>query len=207
MDIIELVIDEQSEEFSGIEAISVVESPAIEEDFIALKNEDKIRLAEVSKEKRLLMGAALIPDKPIYRKSGDHEFYIYFSKDTVAKASQMFLKSGNQGQATMEHATKKLDGMTVVESWIVESDLYDKSKKYGLDMPIGTWMVSMKVDNDEIWNNYVKKNKIKGFSIEGYFIDRLSNRPKDKRKDTYSEDDKLLKETIDVLKESKTNSK
>tara|TARA_R110002110_G_scaffold50607_1_gene149465 strand:- start:739 stop:1362 length:624 start_codon:yes stop_codon:yes gene_type:complete len=207
MDIIELVIDEQSEEFSGIEAISVVESPAIEEDFIALKNEDKIRLAEVSKEKRLLMGAALIPDKPIYRKSGDHEFYIYFSKDTVAKASQMFLKSGNQGQATMEHATKKLDGMTVVESWIVESDLYDKSKKYGLDMPIGTWMVSMKVDNDEIWNNYVKKNKIKGFSIEGYFIDRLSNRPKDKQKDTYSEDDKLLNDIIDVLKESKTNSK
>ena len=207
MDIIELVIDEQSEEFSGIEAISVVESPAIEEDFIALKNEDKIRLAEVSKEKRLLMGAALIPDKPIYRKSGDHEFYIYFSKDTVAKASQMFLKSGNQGQATMEHATKKLDGMTVVESWIVESDLYDKSKKYGLDMPIGTWMVSMKVDNDEIWNNYVKKNKIKGFSIEGYFIDRLSNRPKDKQKDTYSKDDKLLNDIIDVLKESKTNSK
>ena len=207
MDIIELVIDEQSEEFSGIEAISVVESPAIEEDFIALKNEDKIRLAEVSKEKRLLMGAALIPDKPIYRKSGDHEFYIYFSKDTVAKASQMFLKSGNQGQATMEHATKKLDGMTVVESWIVESDLYDKSKKYGLDMPIGTWMVSMKVDNDEIWNNYVKKNKIKGFSIEGYFADKLSNRPKDKRKDTYSEDDKLLNDIIDVLKESKTNSK
>lgn len=206
MDIIELVIDEQSEEFSGIEAISVVESPAIEEDFIALKNEDKIRLAEVSKEKRLLMGAALIPDKPIYRKSGDHEFYIYFSKDTVAKASQMFLKSGNQGQATMEHATKKLDGMTVVESWIVESDLYDKSKKYGLDMPIGTWMVSMKVDNDEIWNNYVKKNKIKGFSIEGYFADRL-NRPKDKQKDTYSEDDKLLNDIIDVLKESKTNSK
>ena len=207
MDIIELVIDEESEEFSGIEAISVVEAPAIEEDFIALKNEDKIRLAEVSKEKRLLMGAALIPDKPIYRKSGDHEFYIYFSKDTVAKASQMFLKSGNQGQATMEHASEKLDGMTVVESWIVESDLYDKSKKYGLDMPIGTWMVSMKVDNDEIWNNYVKKNKIKGFSIEGYFIDRLSNRPKDKRKDTYSEDDKLLNDIIDVLKESKTNTK
>lgn len=207
MDIIELVIDEQSEEFSGIEAISVVESPAIEEDFIALKNEDKIRLAEVSKEKRLLMGAALIPDKPIYRKSGDHEFYIYFSKETVAKASQMFLKSGNQGQATMEHATEKLDGMTVVESWLVEDAVHDKSRKYGLDMPIGTWMVAMKVDNDDIWNNYVKENKIKGFSIEGYFIDRLSERPQDKQKDQYSEDDKLLKEIIDVLEESNTNTK
>ena len=205
MEIIELVIDEESEEFSGIEAISVVESPAIEEEFIALKNEDQIRLAEVSKEKRLLMGAALIPDKPIYRKSEDNEFYIYFSKETVAKASQMFLKSGNQGQATMEHASKKLEGMTVVESWIVEDLVHDKSKKYGLDMPIGTWMVSMKVDNDEIWNNYVKKNKIKGFSIEGYFADKLS-RPKDKINDIYSEDDKLLKDIIDVLEESNTNA-
>ena len=205
MEIIELIIDEESEEFSGIEAISVVESPAIEEEFIALKNEDQIRLAEVSKEKRLLMGAALIPDKPIYRKSDDNEFYIYFSKETVVKASQMFLKSGNQGQATMEHATEKLEGMTVVESWIVEDLVHDKSRKYGLDMPIGSWMVSMKVDNDEVWNNYVKKNKIKGFSIEGYFADKLS-RPKDKINDIYSEDDKLLKDIIDVLEESNTNA-
>ena len=206
MEIIELVIDE-NEELSGIEAISVVESPAIEEEFIALKNEDKIRLAEVSKEKRLLIGAALIPDKPIYRKSGDHEFYIYFSKETVAKASQMYLKAGNQGQATMEHTDNKLEGMTVVESWLVEDAVHDKSRKYGLDMPIGTWMVSMKVDNDDIWNNYVKKNKIKGFSIEGYFIDRLSERPKDKQTDKLSQEDKLLNEIIDVLKESNTNSK
>ena len=205
MEIIELVIDEESEEFSGIEAISVVESPAIEEEFIALKNEDQIRLAEVSKEKRLLLGAALIPQRPIYRKSDDNEFYIFFSKETVAKASQMFLQAGNQGQATMEHASKKLEGMTVVESWIVEDLVHDKSKKYGLDMPIGTWMVSMKVDNDEIWNNYVKKNKIKGFSIEGYFADKLS-RPKDKINDIYSEDDKLLKDIIDVLEESNTNA-
>ena len=206
MEIIELVIDEESEEYSGIEAISVVESPAIEEEFIALKKEDQVRLAEISKEKRLLMGAALIPDKPIYRKSDDNEFYIYFSKDTVAKASQMFLQAGNQGQATMEHASKKLEGMTVVESWIVEDLVHDKSKKYSLDMPIGTWMVSMKVDNDEIWNNYVKKNKIKGFSIEGYFADKLS-RPKDKINDIYTKDDKLLKDIIDVLEESNTNTK
>ena len=152
------------------------------------------------------MGAALIPDKPIYRKSGDHEFYIYFSKDTVAKASQMFLKSGNQGQATMEHATKKLDGMTVVESWIVEDLVHDKSRKYGLDMPLGTWMISVKCENDKVWAK-VKKQQIRGFSIEGYFIDRLSNRPKDKQKDTYSEDDKLLKDIIDVLEESNTNTK
>ena len=205
MEIIELVIDEESEEYSGIEAISVVESPAIEEEFIALKKEDQVRLAEVSKEKRLLLGAALIPDRPIYRKNGDNEFYIYFSKDTVVKASQMFLQAGNQGQATMEHATEKLEGMTVVESWIVEDLVHDKSKKYGLDMPLGTWMVSVKCENDKVWAK-VKEQKIRGFSIEGYFADKLS-RPKDKINDIYTKDDKLLKDIIDVLEESNTNTK
>ena len=206
MEIIELVIDEESEEYSGIEAISVVESPAIEEEFIALKKEDQVRLAEVSKEKRLLLGAALIPDRPIYRKNGDNEFYIYFSKDTVVKASQMFLQAGNQGQATMEHATEKLEGMTVVESWIVEDLVHDKSKKYGLDMPLGTWMVSVKCENDKVWAK-VKEQKIRGFSIEGYFADRLSNRPLDKQVDQLTEEDKLLNEILDVLKESNTNKK
>ena len=205
MEIIELVLDE-NEEFSGIEAISVVSSPAIEEDFIALKNQEQIRLAEISKEKRLLMGAALIPDKPIYRKNGDHEFYIYFSKETVAKASQMFLKAGNQGKATMEHTDEKLEGMTIVESWLIEDEVHDKSRKYGLNMPVGTWMVAMKVDNDDIWNNYVKEGKVKGFSIEGFFADKL-NKPQDKQIDQLTEEDKLLNEIIDVLKESNTNSK
>ena len=204
MNIIELVIDE-NEELFGIEAISVVENPAIEEDFIALKNQDQIRLAEVSKEKRILMGAALIPDKPIYRKNGEHEFYIFFSKETVNKASQMYLKAGNQGKATIEHTDEKLEGMTVVESWIIEDSVHDKSRKYSLDMPIGTWMVSMKCDNDEIWAK-VKEQKIKGFSIEGYFADKL-NKPQDKQIEELSQEDKILNEIIDVLKESNTNKK
>ena len=205
MDIIELVIDE-NEELSGIEAISVVSAPAIEENFLALKNEEQIRLAEVSKEKRILMGAALIPDQPIYRKNGEQEFYIFFSKDTVVKASQMYLKAGNQGQATMEHTEEKLEGMTVVESWIIEDSVHDKSRKYGLDLPLGTWMVSMKIDNDDIWDNYVKQNKIVGFSIEGYFADRLNNKVKENKTDQLTEEDKLLKNIIDVLKESNTNA-
>ena len=98
MNIIELILDE-NDDLTGIEAISVVENPAIEEDFIALKSEE-VKLAEVDKEKRILMGAALIPNKPIYRRSGENEFYIFFSKDTVLKASQLYLKKGNQGEAT-----------------------------------------------------------------------------------------------------------
>lgn len=175
MDIVELFIDE--DEAIGIEAISVVEYPAIEEDFVALKNQE-FKLAEVDKEKRILMGAALIPNKPIYRRSDEHEYYIYFSRDTVRKASELFFINGNQNKSTLEHQMP-LTGLSVVESWIVEDKEKDKSRMYDMDMPIGTWMVSMKVLNDDIWHNYVKTGKVKGFSIEGYFADK-AERPKDK---------------------------
>ena len=193
MDIIELVINEE-EELSGIDAISVVESPAIEEDFIALKKQHELKLAEVDAEKRILMGAALVPDKPIYRRNGEHEFYIYFSKDTINKASQLFLKQGKQSKSTLEHTETYLSGMTVVESWIVEDKKQDKSAKYGFDVPVGTWMVSMKVDNDEVWDK-VKLGEIKGFSIEGFFADKLEKKQDPK----LTEEQKLIKQILNVL--------
>ena len=143
---------------SGITAISVVENPAIEEDFIALKNQ-QYSFAEQDKEKRLLIGAALVPNKPIFRKSGDKEedeYYIFFSKETVRKASELFFIKGNQSKSTLEHSVD-LDKMTVVESWIVESEI-DKSRQYGLNVPIGTWMVSMKVNNAKRGIEMNKKN-------------------------------------------------
>ena len=173
--IIELILDED-QEMTGVEAISVVENPAIEEDFIALKSEE-IKLAEVNKEKRILMGALLVPNKPIYRRNGEDEYYIYFSKDTVLKASQKYLMAGNQNNSTMEHQYE-LQGLSLVESWIIEDEVHDKSIKYGMKLPIGTWMGSVKVNNEEVWNDYVKTGKVKGFSIEGYFADKME-RPKD----------------------------
>ena len=170
MDIIELFIDE-NDDVSGIEAVSIVENPAIEEDFIALKAHE-VKFAEVNKEKRILMGAALIPNKPIYRKNEDKDYYIYFSRDTVRKASELFFIKGNYNKSTLEHG-KALSGLVAVESWLVEDPEKDKSAAYGMDMPKGTWMLSMKVMNDDVWKNYVKTGKVKGFSIEGYFADRL----------------------------------
>lgn len=169
MRIVELIIDEK-EDLSGVEAISVVEFPAIEENFIALNQQ--LQLAKVDDEKRILMGAALIPNKNIYRRNGEDEYYIFFSDATVKKASELFLMNSNQNNATLEHQ-KKVNDLSVVESWIVEDTEMDKSKKYGLNAPIGTWMVSMKVNNDTIWNDFVKTGKVKGFSIEGYFADKL----------------------------------
>ena len=175
MRIVELILDED-QEMAGIEAISVVENPAIEEDFVALKAEE-IKLAEVSSDKKILMGALLIPNKPIYRRSGEDEYYIYFSKDTVLKASQMYLMKGNQNNSTLEHQYE-LSGLSLVESWIVEDEVHDKSRKYGMDVPIGTWMGTVKVSNDDVWEKYVKTGKVKGFSIEGYFADKMQS-PKD----------------------------
>ena len=170
MDIIELILDEENEEMVGIDAVSIVENPAIESDFIALAS-DEIQLAKIDEEKKLLLGAALIPNKPIFRKRNDTMFYVYFSKDTVRRASELFFQNSNQNNATLEHQMS-VNGLTVVESWIVEDTKMDKSAKYGLEMPEGTWMISMKVENDEIWNDYVKTGKVKGFSIEGYFADK-----------------------------------
>ena len=170
MRIVELLLDEESLQ-AGIQAISIVESPAIEEDFIALKEEERVELKTIDEDKRVLLGAALIPNKPIYRKNGEDEYYIYFSQDTVRKASELFFINGNQNKATLEHQMD-ITGLSVVESWIIEGE-QDKSKIYGMDLPVGTWMVSMKVHNDEIWENYVKNGKVKGFSIEGFFVDKV----------------------------------
>jgi len=202
MKIIELILDEEQEE-AGVEAISIVESPAIESDFIALKDQE-IKLAQVDGDKKILMGALLIPNKPIYRNGSEGEYYIYFSKDTVQKASQMYLKNGYQNNSTLEHA-ETLNGLTLVESWLVEDEVQDKSRKYGLNVPIGTWMGAVKVNNDEIWQEYVKTNKVKGFSIEGYFADKMEA-PKDKIKEEYSKDksaEKTLNKIINILTNEK----
>ena len=195
MRIVELILDEEQEE-GGIEAISIVESPAIESDFVALNNQE-IKLAEIDKEKRILLGALLIPNKPIYRKSDEGEYYIFFSKDTIVKASQLYLRNGYQNSATLEH-DQTLKGLTLVESWIVEDEVQDKSRKYGLDVPVGTWMGAVKVNNEEIWNEYVKTDKVKGFSIEGYFADKMES-PKEKIQEDFSKEDQLIKEIINIL--------
>jgi len=195
MEIIELLIDETKLE-TGINAVSVVESPAIEENFIAL-NKHEIELKEVDTEKRILMGAALVPNKQIYRRVKDKEFYIFFSEDTIRKASELFLMRSNQNNATLEHEKKMLEGMSVVESWIIEDEKTDKSRLYNFNLPKGTWMISMKVNNDEIWNK-VKAGDVKGFSIEGYFIDKYEM-------SLQTEDEIIIEKLIDLINNHERN--
>jgi len=189
MKLIELIIDEDAELF-GIDAISIVSEPAINSSFVAL-NENKTLLAEVDADRHILIGAALIPDKPIYRNQNGEEFHVYFSKRTVRRAMELFFKFGNQSNTTLEHE-HKLNGLSVVESWIVESKQNDKSNLYGLDVPVGTWMVSVKVENEAIWTEWVKSDKVSGFSIEGFFCDRFKAQ----------QDAKMMDELTDILTDS-----
>ena len=171
MKIVELILNEEDEN-AGVDAVSIVENPAIESDFIAL-NKHQVELKTIDEEKKILMGMALIPNKQIYRRNEktNEEYYIYFSKKTIRKVSELFLKKSNQKNATLEHATK-IDGMTIVESWIVEDSKMDKSALYEFNAPVGSWMISMKVDNPEMWEK-VKSGEVKGFSIEGFFSEKV----------------------------------
>jgi hypothetical protein len=172
MKLIELILDEESM-LNGIDAISIVENPAIEENFVALSKTQAVKLATQNEEKRILMGPALIPNKRIYRRDGDEEYEVFFSDATVRRCMELFFIRGNQNNSTIEHMSK-LHGLSVVESWIIEDTEKDKSALYGLSYPVGTWMISQKVENKEVWDDYVKTGMVKGFSIEGYFADRVN---------------------------------
>jgi len=157
-------------ETTGVYGISLVNDPAMESMWVALSKEEQFQLKSVDTEKRIVCGAVLIPNKPIYRNQNGKEFNIVFPENTIRLASEAFLKNGHQKSSTLEHdIDAKLSGVSVVESWVKENDVNDKSVIYGFNDPIGTWYASMKIDNDEIWNDYVKTGKVKGFSIDGFF--------------------------------------
>ena len=194
MDLRELVLD--NEDAIGVEAISLVEFPAIEEDFVAL-SKHKYEFKTIDKDKRIVVGLALVPNKPIYRRNGEDEYHIFFSKDTVKKCAELYLKNQNNNEATLEH-NLKAEGVSVIESWTVENVEKDKTALYGLNAVEGAWAVVMKIYNDDIWKD-VKLGKYKGLSIEGYFADKME-RPKEEIEENLSKDEQLLKELINILK-------
>ena len=195
--IVELVIQDDNQELA-IDAISLVHSPAIESDFVYFgKEKSNLTLAKVDEEKRMLISPALIPNKNIirYDANTDSEYYVWFSKETVRKASELYLKHNNHHKATYEHQDR-VSGVLTIESWIKEGDM-DKSKLYGFDLPNGTWFVKMKIDNEELWQD-IKSKKIKGLSIEGYFTDKFEQMQK--KEFTTEEVKTALKELLSVQK-------
>ena len=195
--IVELIIQDENQELA-IDAISLVTSPAIEQDFVFFgKEKNNLTFAKVDEEKRMLVSPALIPNKNIFRHdpNTDSDYYVYFSKATVRKASELYLKHNNHHKATYQHQDR-VSGILTVESWIIEDSKLDKSTLYGFSLPVGTWMVKLKIDNDEIWSK-IKDGELKGLSIEGYFTDKMES-----MSETQPTNEEILKALNEIITKS-----
>jgi len=197
--IVELVISDDNQELA-IDAISLVTSPAIESEFVFFgKEKNNLTFAKVDEEKRMLISPALIPEKTIFRHDPQtsSDYFVFFSKATVRKASELYLKHNNHHKATYQHQDR-ISGILTVESWIIEDSKLDKSTLYGFSLPVGTWMVKLKIDNDEIWSK-IKDGELKGLSIEGYFTNKFEQM--NKIQETTSEE--ILSAFNELVREGK----
>lgn len=182
MKIYELKIEDENTD--EVFALSLVENPAIEADWVFFSKDgekEEVKFATVDTDKRLIVAPVLIPDKKILRideKSGE-EYRVFFTPETVEKLAQNYIKNGYQDKATIEHS-KNIDGkVTVVESWVSKSSTKDKSALYfNRAFPIGTWFITMKVNDENLWQNYVKTGIIRAISLEGIFSHQLVKQSK-----------------------------
>ena len=164
MRLYELVIeDERTDE---VFQISLVENPAIEA-FGVFFDKEEVHFAEMN-EQGLFMAPILIPDKKILRVDGEGQPYeVYFTAPTIKRLAQMYLERKYQDNVNVEHKDK-VDNVVLVESWIKESTQSDKSKLYGLNVPVGSWIGTFKIDNEEVREKF-RKGELKAVSIEGLF--------------------------------------
>lgn len=178
-------------------AISMVEAPAMESDFVALaeQEEDKVQAFLESDERHMVYGAALIPDKEIYRNNGEQEYYISFTKESIEKMSQEFMKQFRQNEVTLDHE-KMANDITITESWLVEDPYKDKANALGIDVPQGTWMLGMKVNEIDTWER-VKNHELKGFSVESM----ISLEDFSKQNNTNMTDNEMLSKIKEMFNE------
>jgi hypothetical protein len=166
----------------------------------AAKKLETIRRTKMSKvkfatddEKRIVVGPAMVPDKKIFRKDAlGNPYYVFFSAETIKMIAEKYMRNKYIDNNDLDHDGKAAKDVYVIESWIKE-DENDKSTKYGYgDLPVGSWFVSMKVKNDEVWNR-VKTGDLKGFSVSGYFEEVAA----------FAREEMFLKKVAEILKSVK----
>jgi hypothetical protein len=167
----ELLINEDEE--TGVDFIALVDAPAIEYDWVAFENHKKDFEFKTT-DKQIISGPAMIPDQPIYRRGKDGEEYnVVFTKSTIQKIVERYFKNQYNSNFNLQHKKNMLaEGVYLIESFIIDSMRGIKAPEGFEDLPDGSWFISCKVDNEEIWNDYIKSGKFKGFSVEGLFTDR-----------------------------------
>jgi hypothetical protein len=157
---------------TGISLISLVDAPAIEMKGMMFSKNQVMSFKEVG-DKQVIVGPALIPNMKIYREDEKYgQYYVVFTEDTIAKMVEKFNKYGSNRKINIDHSNQMVDAF-IMEDWIVEDSVYDKSRKYGIEVPIGTYMIMVKIEDTDFWNTEVKGNEKFGFSIEGLLGQQL----------------------------------
>lgn len=167
MKIFKINIDDNDQ--LGMDAISLVEYPAVEVNFLAFSQEEKMNFTQLNEEKREITGVVCLADTPILRKNeqfGVH--YILFEKDTIRKMMLRYFKNGLGNQVNIEHQGDMVEGLTMVESYIKDSKRNIAPVEFK-DVPDGSWIATFKVENDEVWNAIKEKHSLRGFSLQGMF--------------------------------------
>ncbi len=203
--IIELKVNEDDD--TGVDIISFVEEPAIEVDFMYFSEKKQERFKAIDTDKRIVVGAAMLPNEKIIRfDADDNPYFVYFSEETVRKCAELYFKRSKQTTTNVNHSKDVVSsGVTVMESWIVENPDMDKSKHLGYeDIPVGSWFVSYKVDNDELWEK-VKNGEVLGFSVEGLFTQEVEQNDIEMEINNILDSDMSKEDKIDALKK-KLNS-
>ena len=174
---------------------SLVEPTTFKEEFeYLLPKEDMSKQHfATDNEKHIVLGPAMIPDQKIFRKDKmGNPYYVFFSPETIKMIAEKYMRNKYIDNNDLMHNGKAIKDIHVVESWIKESE-HDKSSNYGFeDLPIGTWFVSMKVNNPKVWEQ-VKEGKLNGFSVSGYFEEVAQ----------FSKEEMFLYQVAEVLKKIK----
>ena len=195
----QIVVEDGDE--TGIQLISLVEDPAITMKGMAFSNKSPMSFKEVG-DKQVIVGPALIPDMRIYREDEKYgKYYVVFSAETIAKMVEKFNKYGSNRRINIDHSNQMVDAF-ITEDWIVEDSVYDKSRKYGFEVPVGTYMIMVKIEDTNFWNTEVKGNGKFGFSIEGMLgqqLVTLSKTEKDSVLSMYKAIDDLTEEDLMMI--------
>lgn|SRR3990167_6936398 len=183
-----LRINESDDDNSEIEMIALVDEPAVMSNFLQF---NKMQRFSADKERRLIMGIAMIANMPIYRrdeKMGEH--YVVFDKDEIMKVAQKFFRKGYQNKFNIEHDKgQSKEGLYIIESFLVDSSRGVSAPAAFAGISEGSWIITVKVDNDEVWEKFIKTGEVMGFSIEGLFS----------YEDFGENEEKILDEIIDIV--------
>lgn len=171
-----LRVSEKDANNLSVDFISLVDEPAILVDWQMFNKQVKF---SADTDRRLIMGPLMIATMPIYRRDTERgEYYVVFDKDEIYKIVQKFFRNGLTSNFNIMHGDDRADNIYLIESFIIDESRGVKAPEAFKDLPEGSWLATVKVDNDKVWQEFIKTGELKGFSIQGLFsYEKVSDTP------------------------------